>query len=171
MTNSVDRFQILEANQLMFPHKCSVCGGFSDKSGNKERKFIDFGLDIEFYGKVYICTECFSSATSIVDCVPVEKYNSLEQQFKELSNVVSQLIEENGMLRSAVDTFRIISNNEPGPNIVTISAIEDEERSDKGTAEGKKGFVKQTDERGSEDLHSNVNAEPASTFSSLGLDI
>lgn len=51
------RFQI-QRRPVTSPGKCSVCGSV-------ERPVVDFGLDIEFYGGVLICTECVSSAYSL----------------------------------------------------------------------------------------------------------
>jgi hypothetical protein len=38
----------------MIPNKCGKCG--SGRTG--DRKYVDFGLTLEFYGTVYICTIC-----------------------------------------------------------------------------------------------------------------
>lgn len=50
MSNALSRFQIVEGNPPHLPHKCSTCGSINGT-------FIDFGLDLEFYGTVYLCVE------------------------------------------------------------------------------------------------------------------
>lgn len=47
-SHQLSRFQIIEGNPQQPPYGCSVCGG-------QEGTFIDFGLDLEFYGTVYLC--------------------------------------------------------------------------------------------------------------------
>lgn len=167
MTTSVDRFQLLEVSQLLFPHKCSVCGGFSN------RKFVDFGLDVEYHGKVYICEHCFVGAAKVVDCVPVEKYNQILQQNEELQAVIQQLIIENKGLRDAVDGFRIISSPHSNSNNILSSPL-DENKSKQGHTNssidgGKEGFTKQAPEWRSQDLRNNDSA--ADPLEDLGLGI
>lgn len=53
------KFRIVAAGNLPAPGKCSVCGSV-------ERDAVDFGLDIEFYGRVLICVECVHDAQSTV---------------------------------------------------------------------------------------------------------
>lgn len=43
---------------MAFPAKCAICG-----SGTK--KVVDFGLDIEFYGVVYLCEECVGTIAMV----------------------------------------------------------------------------------------------------------
>jgi hypothetical protein len=109
---TVDRFQLLEHNNLVFPHKCAICGGFSDAEG---RKFVDLGLEVDFFGRIYICTVCFPNAAKLVGYIPVEEFNKVKKFSFELTDVVKSLTNENRVLRDAVDSFRAINSLESTP--------------------------------------------------------
>lgn len=48
------RFQVTQ-RPVVSPGKCASCGSV-------ERPVVDFGLDIDFYGTVYLCVDCISEA-------------------------------------------------------------------------------------------------------------
>jgi hypothetical protein len=124
MTNTtLDRFQVLSVNELTYPHKCSVCGSFSGDNG---KQYIDFGLFVEYYGNVYICTECFLGAIkSIVH--PTEESKS---EIRELRAVVTTLISENRILRNGIDDLRdsIVSRTNTNTNHVDVVPSQGVER-------------------------------------------
>lgn len=95
-TASVGRFQVLEHNQLIAPGKCAGCGGFTG------RRFIDFGLELDYYGVVYLCLEtCFTEVANQIGFLsPVqgaernmtirnqkEFIEALQSELKALENV------------------------------------------------------------------------------------
>jgi len=102
-STSLSRFQILSYNQLQYPHKCGTCGSFS---GDNSRRYVDFGCWVEFYGTVYICTDCFLGATSELNVVPESKFKAVQQSNIELQTVVQTLISENRALRDGIDHIR-----------------------------------------------------------------
>jgi hypothetical protein len=71
------RFQLLP-RPAASPGKCSVCGVVN-------REVIDFGLDIEFYGAVVICTECMISASARLNLVPVAEVLILREKLAHVS--------------------------------------------------------------------------------------
>lgn len=84
------RFTIRDAGTVL-PGRCSVCG-------NVKCKVVDFGLDIDFYGAVAICTSCFSAAAELLDLVPREQVLTLQMQ----QDFHDRELEE---VRSKVDGF------------------------------------------------------------------
>lgn len=40
---------------VALPHKCASCGCSTNHDG---RKYLDFGISIDFYGVLYICSQC-----------------------------------------------------------------------------------------------------------------
>lgn len=100
---TVDRFQILEASQLQLPHKCAICGGFSNEGG---RKFVSWDLWIEFYGNVYICTICFIGAAKSIGVVTSEHHNIALAQVKAFKAVVETYMRECDDLRAQLDSLR-----------------------------------------------------------------
>lgn len=117
MTNStVDRFQILEVNQLTYPHKCGICGSFSGDNG---KRYIDFGLFVEYHGQVYICVDCFYGAIHSID----KPSDESQARIRELQAVVTTLIAENRTLRNALDELRgsIVSRPDSDPDSVYVA--------------------------------------------------
>jgi hypothetical protein len=158
---TVDRFQLLEHNNLVFPHKCAICGGFSDAEG---RKFVDLGLEIDFFGRIYICTICFPSAAELVGYIPVEEFDKVRKFGFELTDVVKSLTNENRVLRDAVDSFRAINSLESTPlatvkseataEVKSTNPEPEPEQADRQSTAGKKGLTKPADEQRSTQLRS-----------------
>jgi len=164
---TVDRFQLIEQSQLQIPHKCSTCGGYSN------RKFIDFGLYVEFYGNVYICDGCFLGAAKVVDCVPIANYDSAIQQIQEMQKVIAELITDNKGLRNAVDTLRridTIDHDRPVSNTVSDQGPAD--TISKDAPKSTEGSSESIDGSGSEDILSSLLDKPErDTITELGLNI
>lgn len=112
-STSISRFQILSHNELQYPHKCGTCGSFSGDNG---KRYVDFGCWVEYYGTVYICTECFLGATTELNVVPMSRFKALEQNNAELQVVVQTLISENRALRDGIDHIRSSAASRPNPD-------------------------------------------------------
>lgn len=168
MTTSINRFQLLSVEQLMFPHKCSICGSFTGKvNSTRERKFVHIGLDIEFFGAVYICTECVPSLISVVDFIPVEEFNKIEAINKELQIVITQLSDENRGLRIGMDSLRGLGTTAITSAAISIPAKQTKGSTNKKLTGGEEKPSGQTNERGLKDLLIN-ESDP---FTDVGLGI
>ena len=53
------RFKYSE-RPMASPGKCAVCGAV-------DKPVIDFGMDLDFYGAVLMCTECIRTAAEVAD--------------------------------------------------------------------------------------------------------
>lgn len=53
------RFKYLDKPAAL-PGKCAVCGAV-------DKPVIDFGLDVDYFGAVVICTECMKTANQVVE--------------------------------------------------------------------------------------------------------
>lgn len=55
------RFQLVDTPPL--PGKCAICGysASGENEPDDRRRYVDFGLDIDYYGVVVFCTECVHS--------------------------------------------------------------------------------------------------------------
>lgn len=104
------RFKI-NPKPVASPGKCSVCGSV-------ERAVVDFGLDVEFYGAVVICTECFICAAQILDLVPGEKLRTAqlvqldhEHQLNEAGRVANEYNAKlSDLLTEFANSLRDINN-------------------------------------------------------------
>jgi len=187
MTNlTVGRFQVITASMMKMPSKCSTCGSFSNAHG---KEYVDFGLWVEFYGNVYICTECFLGAAAELGVVPVVQFNEAIIQINEYKAVVKTLIEENGNLRHAVDSLRTLDRPDPAslnycnhdiieqttaelePETIRVDTgnsefIEQPGSDDTELAGREEGPTQQDNVRGSENLRNDDFG-----FSAIGLEI
>lgn len=79
--NSGDRLQLIL--YPLAPHKCALCFRGSDGT----LRFIDFGLNIEWYGSVNFCETCCINVGQAVDMVVNDLY------FKDQSRMLATVAE------------------------------------------------------------------------------
>lgn len=83
------------------PGKCANCGA----SKNDGRKYIDFGLHVDWYGAVYLCGTCLQDVAREMGL-----FKELESQLVEVeikSTVVEELREQGAQLHEkVVQTFK-----------------------------------------------------------------
>lgn len=91
---------------MALPAKCVQCG-----YGNLDRVFLDFELDIEFFGSVYVCEGCFNAW---IDgwVTPASYAKTLE--IKSLQDKVEELTRERDSLLDTIRAFRIPEPESPG---------------------------------------------------------
>lgn len=107
---------------LAQPGKCISCG-----SGDKSRRYADFGLDIEFYGVVYLCELCLDHAFSELKYSGVQhltaEINALRTRIEEMANEREYFL---GVIRSVgvpePSAVAISSVATPEPAVVSIGA-------------------------------------------------
>lgn len=92
-----NKVQITRTPQVA-PHACCNCGFGGEQEG---RYFIDFGIDIEYYGTILICTECFGEVAALVD------YDSPAISLKK-SDIIGVLTQENSRLREIEAKYNVI---------------------------------------------------------------
>lgn len=57
-----ERFQVVDANSVKLPGSCLICGYGADS-----RPFIDLGVQVKRYGRLYFCVLCFRECEKIVN--------------------------------------------------------------------------------------------------------
>lgn len=57
-----DRFQVVDHNNLKLPGQCLICGYGADG-----RLFVDLGVQVKRYGRLYFCVVCFRECEKIVN--------------------------------------------------------------------------------------------------------
>lgn len=72
------RIQILDV-PILAPGICLVCG----TAGIDDRKFVDFGKQVEWYGAVYLCSECITEVARAVGFIPVAEFDKLLEELKK----------------------------------------------------------------------------------------
>lgn len=72
------------------PNKCANCSFSGREPG---RYFIDFGVDLEFYGTIYLCTGCFAECANILGWISPERADKLLLRDAELTAEIERLRE------------------------------------------------------------------------------
>lgn len=57
-----DRFQVVDHNSLKLPGSCLICG-----YGGDQRPYIDLGVQVRRYGRLYFCVYCFRECEKVVN--------------------------------------------------------------------------------------------------------
>lgn len=69
-------------NSPALPARCVVC--YSDAKSNQS--FIDFGMQLDFYGAILICDLCMVNAAELVGFIPVAKFLETQQENRKLAS-------------------------------------------------------------------------------------
>lgn len=86
MNNSGDKFQVV-TDPFMPPQKCAAC------NTQKISEYIDFGLTIKRFGRVYFCKECFIEAYQALSLsVPVSSHLEEIEKLKEENANLNHLL-------------------------------------------------------------------------------
>lgn len=98
------RFLFIEAPLQQLPHNCASCRRYDRPEPDREGHltFIDFNVDIEFFGKIFICEDCLREMVNQfgwADENQVKRYNNAKAGLLEQIKLLS---EENENLRNAV---------------------------------------------------------------------
>ena len=83
------------------PATCVVC----NKGANNSSLFIDFGVNLDWYGSVNICEFCVRESLELLQCVPVAQVKELEEQLANLKAQALELEENNVRLNSTLDNL------------------------------------------------------------------
>lgn len=114
-TKPTDRVQVLD-NPMGPPGKCIICGNGADK----DRKWIDFGVTVDFLGAVYICSLCIDEVCNALNYASPEQTSKMLSQIKLTQTANRRLESERNALRTA-----ILNLNDGGiPISVTVESSE-----------------------------------------------
>lgn len=94
-----DRAVILQ-NARMKPYNCIVCKGESDG-----RPFVDFNLDLEWYGSVYMCGYCFVMVANKLGYYSPDQFSKLSDDYKVILESHHRLVADNDKLRSILGSM------------------------------------------------------------------
>lgn len=147
---TLDRMQFIDASSAVLPQACIGCKGFSGR-------FLDTGLDIDYYGVVYFCDVCLISIIMRLGYIPVDQREALQFECQDLQKQLNALIEENRKLRDAINLLtdlRDSNNSDSGgdTDVPIHKKPEPKSSPSKGNSSRKAGSSKQADEQGSTDV-------------------
>jgi hypothetical protein len=91
-----DKFTINEGQPYMLPHSCVSC------NTNKNTQYIDWGISVPKYGRLYFCIDCFAECAKALDYLsPYEAHEVLVENVRK-DNEIRSLKDENAKLRNLV---------------------------------------------------------------------
>lgn len=109
--NSIDsRIQVLDFPNAA-PGKCVVCG-FAGGIESDDRKFIDWGFSLDFYGAIIICSKCIQSIANSLDYASPEQIEKLHIFVNEMLEERRNLREENYKLRNALSNLHFLPSDD-----------------------------------------------------------
>lgn len=112
-----DRVQVIDYPTAL-PSKCAICG--ASPTPDDPRRWVDFGLSLEFYGVVYFCTFCVANVAEAINFVGPGVYYSAIESAEKLSVEVETLRFENEEFRRVYSTLSglgaVVPNNDGSNN-------------------------------------------------------
>lgn len=96
---SVDRFQVFSGQPPLLPGSCIICG-----SSDYSRSYVDFGVQVKKYGRIYFCNECFGDCAKTAGFVKETQYTDQLSINKNYYIRIDELKEENAELRGLIDS-------------------------------------------------------------------
>lgn len=119
------KIQILDA-PVAAPGTCIVCGS----PGGDGRKFIDIGMDIEFYGVVYFCTNEFVNMADLLGYISSEDVKAMQDKLETLEMERIDAVKKEKLVDEFVDSvYGIVSQYKSGSDLLTggVTSNEDEQ--------------------------------------------
>lgn len=71
-----ERFQVVDSDSLKLPGSCLICG-----YGGSSRPYIDLGVQVRRYGRLYFCVYCFRECEKVVDATVTDFVNGDSPEF------------------------------------------------------------------------------------------
>ena len=95
------RMQVLDV-PVAAPGKCVVCG-FGGRED--DRKYIDFGFDLDYYGVVYFCSSCFTEVAGQLGYISESKWTAIVKENMLLSDQCEEMRRERDGSINALRTY------------------------------------------------------------------
>lgn len=107
-----NRIQVI-TRPLTLPGCCAICGYTGTNVGDPGdvRVFIDWQLDLEFYGRVYICSGCLLEAANSLGWLGVKQAEELREKVASQESELIVLREQNERLRASLASLLGESDN------------------------------------------------------------
>lgn len=102
MNSALAKLQLIKGTPPCQPGKCAICGNCGDENS----EFLDFGLELDFYGVVYFCTTCLmGDVLSALDLVTRERLVEFQTKLEEQTLKNKFLDNINRELRSIIESL------------------------------------------------------------------
>lgn len=159
------KFQLVTEPLQSLPHKCAGCNRESSYDSQNPLQFVDWNLEVEFFGKIFICTDCLREMCNQMGYASPKQVIMLESNSKLYFDRCKQLESENEELRNALGSLGVVFNN-PIPSVDDlVPDKEDDDNADDitlGSTERETRSVEQTTKPGSTDVHDDASTDELS---------
>lgn len=176
--NPSGRVQRIGNGALLPPGTCILCG-----TGYNDDGFIDFGVNIEWFGQLYFCATCaleIGSAVGAYSSVEVKNLlNDLNASLDDYQGLKKRLEDVTGELDTLRSAFRIVSAGDTGdsPDVNSSQGISrsdalsaDTDRLIQESTYGRTGEDSEPTESGTGDgPHDDIGSERSDTAGPIGL--
>lgn len=124
-TTSPSKYVVVKHPPL--PATCVGC----HKSANGVTDFVDFNTNVDYYGAILMCEDCFLECGRLLGLVPVAEVEDAARDYNDARETIDRLQDENVRINAALDSLFSLR-----PNFRTGSdspGDTDEPNSDEGT--------------------------------------
>jgi hypothetical protein len=161
--NVSGRFKVLDQPYAL-PSKCAFCSLGHNQDGKVS--FIDTTLDLDFYGVVYICSNCLTEIAKSLGFIPPEGWQKIVEDSTNSLIENDRLRAENNGLRDAVNILtghRCVSVQPSNPDIVKVIAEANRiiDRTPKGVESAEPESDALSSEPGLSDVRGTAKLKPA----------
>jgi nicotinamidase-related amidase len=152
----MSKYRILDVPDMQ-PGKCANCGA----SKNDGRKYIDFGLQVDWYGVVHLCGECVKDIARTMGLF-TELENKLKLILAEDERLDALQIQGVELHETAVTLFkefeayydRVYATRDDTPPDSTSSVVVESPTTESGTNQAEPRSTKSTSSRRSQNTRS-----------------
>lgn len=94
------RVQPIDAQYMAEPATCCMC---SRPPFNPQEVFLNLGVELEFFGFLYLCPSCAVEIGESVSSVPYERHEELRNEYLVQSTIVVEQYQKINYLRGLLD--------------------------------------------------------------------
>lgn len=123
------RVQPVNGQYLAHPSACCMCGRAPKST---EEPFLNLFVELDYFGALYLCTDCGSEIAEAMGYIPHERHQRLRDEYVISSDIVLQQFQKINYLKGLLDA-RIDSagSSEPDSNGTSgVPVLEDESGQD-----------------------------------------
>lgn len=106
--NHQSKFLVIMEPLQQLPHKCVACYRYGSGDIAKPLGFIDFNMEIEFYGKVFICLDCVTEMANQHGYASPDQISVLKEHNDVLQISLEAEQQKNEVLSNALAGFRSV---------------------------------------------------------------
>jgi len=157
----MSRVQVLD-NAPVAPGTCILCGS----SGGDGRKFVDFGMQIDWIGAIYFCTECFGEVSRAIGYIPVAEFDAINKEIKSVQAAADIHAYQNKRLMDALGIIFSELGRKPESIddyidrvMASVAEPSESEGASKISADGESTTGESSDVEGSDDLFDDSDFE------------